>query len=189
MKGVKLSEAEKDFIEDMPEVKTILEKVLKKVIKNVSPKEDASDEILELLDEQAGEIATLRTQVALNRMVPEWESLVFDGNKRLESGERKPNPEFWKWLDDQPDLYRALANSDNPTDNAAVLNFYKSERAKQKLSEKDEADKKKLDKVKDLHSHSANADKTTKREKKKIDDDDFGGYFAEAGKKAAKGQI
>jgi hypothetical protein len=186
MKGVELSEAEKEFLVDMPEVSPILSKILKNALKGIGGKsEGVSQEVLTHLEEQDGVIANLRTQVALSRLVPDYEEIVYDGNKMLESGERAPNPIFWTWLKDQPDLYQALALSENPRDNAAVLKYYKEEKAKKQLSEKDKKQKEKLDKTKDLHSHSANASKTTKKKSGEVDEDDFSGGFAEATKKIA----
>jgi hypothetical protein len=190
LKNIKLSEAEKDFLEDMPEVQGILDKVVKKALKGINKENvDLPEELIEVLENQNAQIAVLRTQATLNKMVPDWESIVFDGNNILETGERKPNEAFWSWLDGQPDLYRALANSDNPRDNAAVLNYYKESKAKEKLSEKDEESKNKLKKTQDIHSHSANDKKTAKKTKRSIEENDFGSHFAEAGKKAEKGQI
>jgi hypothetical protein len=192
LKDVKLTEAEKDFLEDMPEVKSILEKAVKKAMKSTSSSGDSeefSDAVAEVLERQDREIAVLRTQVVLTKLVPEWESIVFDGNKVGEDGKRVGNKEFWGWLEKQPDLYRALANSDNPSDNAAVIKYYKENQAKDKLAEKDKESKGKLDKVKDLHSHSANAGKTAKKAKKSVDENDFGGHFGVAAGKAAKGQL
>jgi hypothetical protein len=192
LKGVKLSESEKDLLEDMPEIMPIVDKVIKNALKGRKGESDLDpDAIQERLDKQDDELAVLRTQVALTRLVPDYESIVFDGNKTVEMEDgtktRKPNPEFWEeWLPKQPELHQALAFSDNPNDTASVLRAYKEDRAKQKLTEKDKADKEKLDKKKDLHSHSANADKSTKKQKKGVDEDDYVGNFAEATAKKEK---
>jgi hypothetical protein len=176
----------------MPEIMPIVDKVIKNALKGSKTATDLDpDAIQERMDSQDDEIAVLRTQVALTRLVPDYESIVFDGNKMIELEDgtkvRKPNPEFWdKWLPKQPELHQALAYSDNPNDTASVLKAYKEDRAKAKLSEKDKADREKLDKKKDLHSHSANADKSTKKQKKEVDEDDYTGNFAEATAKKEK---
>jgi hypothetical protein len=94
------------------------------------------------INAQADQIAVLQRDVVLTGLVTDWKEISQDEKTR------KP---FWDWVETQPKLFRKLAKSPDPSDNADILNAFKEERAKLKVKESKEKGKTKLDKKKDLH--------------------------------------
>lgn len=185
LKGVKLSKDEQEFVDDMPESVSIMEKIVTKALKQAG-KSGATDDIKAIVDAQSDEIATLRTEIVITKLVPDYEDIIFEPGKIDEKGERVPNADFWNWLDKQPDLTKALAKSYNPNDNAAVLNAYKEDRAKRKVGAKDERDRDTLKKVQTIHGYTPTTRKTARRADAEPAEDDFETHFQIASKKAKK---
>lgn len=181
LKGVRLSKDEQEFIDDMPESVSIMEKMVRRAMKS-----GGDDEVKTILDAQSEEIATLRTEIVITKLVPDYEDIIFDGNKVNEKGERIPNPVFWNWLDKQPELTRALAVSYNPHDNAAVLKYFKEDQARKNVQDKDNQSRDTLKKVQDIHGYTPTTRKTARRPADEPGEDDFGSHFEKAAAQKAK---
>lgn len=181
LKGVRLSKDEQEFIDDMPESVSIMEKMVKRAMKS-----GADGDIKTILDAQSEELATLRTEIVITKLVPDYEDIIFDGNKVNDKGERIPNPVFWNWLNEQTELTRALAVSYNPHDNAAVLKYFKEDQARRNVKDKDDKSRNSLKKVQDIHGYTPTTRKTAKLPAAEQGEDDFGSHFEKAAAQKAK---
>jgi hypothetical protein len=181
LKGIRLSKDEQEFIDDMPESVSIMEKMVKKAMKS-----GADDDVKTILDAQSEEIATLRTEIVITKLVPDYEEIIFDGNKVNDKGERIPNPVFWDWLNKQPELTRALAVSYNPHDNAAVLKYFKEDQARKSVKDKDDKSRDAMKKVQGIHGYTPTTKKTARLPVADQGEDDFGSHFEKAAAQKAK---
>ncbi len=184
LKGIKFTKDEQEYIEDEPESVSIAQKLAKKMVQEAIGGE--LTDMKKIVDAQSEEIATLRTEIVITKLVPEYEEIIFDGDKVDEKGERIQNPVFWGWLEKQPKLTQALAFSYNPYDNAAVLKAFKEEQAKEIVKEKDEKSRNTLKKVQDLHGYTPTTKKTARRTTDEPSEDDFDSHFHIAAAQKAK---
>jgi len=189
LESIKFTESEKDLIGDIGnELLSVTQKIIRAAQKDGASVE-INDTVQERLDVQDQAIKTLQTELIVARMVPDYQDIIYDGDKIDENNERVLNPEFWGWLDKQSEAIQRLAYFDNPLDNVAVLRHYKEERAKQQVKDKQEKDKDKLEKKKKLHAATATSGKIAKGKSPEESEDDYSTAFQVASKKAAKGQL
>ena len=164
--GVDLTDEEQTFLEDYPEVKGVSVKIARQMIQEIIGEDVDFQAFMDRQEKLEGEIATYRSRSFITKRIPDWEDIVFDGDKMNEDGSPVLNPEFWGWLDKQPSEWHRLATSANPSDNVVILRYYKEKMGQDKKNEIRKKTEEKLKKTKDTFGNQPESGNIPKRKAK-----------------------
>ena len=159
LESLPLTEEDKEFIKDFPESIKIMGAAQNAQTKQTY--DEFNRVITDIVSAVDNQLANLRNRVVINEIVPDWQSLINDPEKKDKEGNSLISPKFESWLKKQTPFYQKQFESGNPYDCADVIVAYKEHLAEEKVTESDRKKQEQLEKDKKKYGSSPKARKSS----------------------------